>query len=76
MGDGGYIEQQQAYCEQPHISDSHPVTQMVDQFSQEFDYGAWIVIVLIGSGATHYAGIVLGSFLRKFGVVKRERRKN
>jgi hypothetical protein len=91
VGDGGYnkstyvpnVQQQQSdlnaddiqqmtYTQQPEL---HPVTQMVHEFSQEFQYGPWIVVILIASGVTHYSGIILGSILRKYGFRKQNRRK-
>lgn len=54
----------------------HPVTQMVHEFSQQFEYGPWIVVVLLGAGITHYSGIIINSLLRKIGILKADRRKS
>ena len=79
MGDGGYSNQVVQYPKQKTYThtevrdmydDLHPVTKMVHQFSKEFDYGPWIVLILIASGITHYSGIILGSFLRSRGWIK------
>lgn len=56
--------------------DLHPVTRMVDEFSNQFEYGPWIVLVILAAGITHYSGIILSTFLRRIGLRKYNRRRS
>ena len=73
-GDANDFPYYQQTCHEEHVKDLHPLAKYADEICDNYDYGAVILLFVVGAGLTHYGKIMSSFWLRKLGAVDNERR--